>query len=461
MPVNPWKGKFPSHNYKEGEEFSIKFKIAPRIIDIVKKYHPKSTLIGYKLSTGTHLDALETLSVSKADMIVYNNPSDLNTNTLYYKSGLTQDIKRDELHQHIQHLIDCEIGYKVNVDFNSDPIENVDMNKYFFFRELEKYVIDEDNHGSIFISDNKNKFTHSRYEKRFASVNKKEMFDANMNFVTCKKFTQALPIFVFLNNKLKHNIIVHTHKDIDLEVNINVPYLPPNISQKSLDNIFNNINLSFYKDYDKIVIKSSAHGYFICYKDYIDALRDFTDRDWTLYDPPKRYINDNTDIFNDVIGEINTILEIGDNYYESDKVNEKLKNRDFVDPYIHNDKHTTYKKYDLVIGKNCIPIIGIDILKDYSNLGNNILFNFPKQYVCNREVECLSGDIKKEISYPVNDKIFHSLIMLNGKPTKEPDTFHTYDKITEKRIYQTFHKNFEIKFRYTKNGVWCLMSKKE
>ena len=37
-PVNPYEGKFPSHNYKVGEKFNIEFQIAPRAIDIIKQY---------------------------------------------------------------------------------------------------------------------------------------------------------------------------------------------------------------------------------------------------------------------------------------------------------------------------------------------------------------------------------------------------------------------------------------
>jgi phosphopantothenoylcysteine synthetase/decarboxylase len=45
MPSNPWEGKFPSHNYKVGDQFDIKFEIAPRAIDIIKKVNPRACLI--------------------------------------------------------------------------------------------------------------------------------------------------------------------------------------------------------------------------------------------------------------------------------------------------------------------------------------------------------------------------------------------------------------------------------
>jgi len=83
IPVNPWMGKFPSHNYKVGEEFDIKFTIAPRIIDEIKKKYPRSTLIGYKLFDGSEEELIdagwETLVNSKANAVFCNTPKTAKT----------------------------------------------------------------------------------------------------------------------------------------------------------------------------------------------------------------------------------------------------------------------------------------------------------------------------------------------------------------------------------------------
>ncbi|NPV13163.1 MAG: hypothetical protein HPY57_15460 [Ignavibacteria bacterium] len=119
----------------------------------------------------------------------------------------------------------------------------------------------------------------------------------------------------------------------------------------------------------------------------------------------------------------------------------------------------------MVVAKNCVPIIDINVFKYYTYLGDVVLFNFPRRYdndskTMDRIEECLSGDIKREISHIIGNKVFHSLMIKDGKtPTKENDTFHTYDRITKKLIYDTFSKRFEIMFRYTNGGVWCLMIK--
>lgn len=91
MPSNPWEGKFPSHNYKVGDKFNIEFEIAPRAIDKIREWHPKATLIAYKLFDGTEEELLhaghETLRESKAHVVFCNHPAWAKTK----KIALTQD----------------------------------------------------------------------------------------------------------------------------------------------------------------------------------------------------------------------------------------------------------------------------------------------------------------------------------------------------------------------------------
>lgn len=58
IPANPWKGKFPSHNYEPGDVIPIDFTIAPRVIDEVKKMAPHTHLFGYKLLSGVSHEEL-------------------------------------------------------------------------------------------------------------------------------------------------------------------------------------------------------------------------------------------------------------------------------------------------------------------------------------------------------------------------------------------------------------------
>lgn len=83
-PVNPYEGKFPSHLYKPGDEFDIKFMIAPRAIDAVKQINPRACLIGYKLfdtpDDNELIDiARHTLADAKANIIFANRPAEAKT----------------------------------------------------------------------------------------------------------------------------------------------------------------------------------------------------------------------------------------------------------------------------------------------------------------------------------------------------------------------------------------------
>lgn len=78
-PLKPWKGKFPSHNYKAGDTFPIEFTITPRTIDEIKKKYPTAVLIGYKLFDGSRQELIQaaqkTLFESRANLVFANHPA--------------------------------------------------------------------------------------------------------------------------------------------------------------------------------------------------------------------------------------------------------------------------------------------------------------------------------------------------------------------------------------------------
>lgn len=77
-PVHPYEHKFPSHKYKPGEEFDIRFMIAPRAIDAIKQINPRACLIGYKLYDAEDGELVEiarhTLADARANVIFANHP---------------------------------------------------------------------------------------------------------------------------------------------------------------------------------------------------------------------------------------------------------------------------------------------------------------------------------------------------------------------------------------------------
>ena len=474
MPVTPWKGKFPSHNYNEGDEFDIKFKICPRIINQIKKKYPRSTLIGFKLSTGSYFDAFETLKESNADLIIYNNPTDLHKLTFCYKTFMTKEGNRDEIAHEINYL--SEIKYVRT--FNTLPHSNneFDLQIYFQIKELEKYVLDENNHGSIGIVSDSGLYTHTRHNKYVGIVEDNRHIDNNMNIIRptvgTDKFTEALSMFTWLRNKFpKHKYFIHTHKEGSYISDKEVGYIPPNCGGDSISRILS-LSYPFNDNLTQFIIKSECHGYFMSFEKLSDVLNLLTNRNWDRYDPPTRYVNDESDIFNDVLkdkisrNDYQRILEIGGNVGNFPKVCNLVSNigRLKLDPYFELDSkwkinHVCGDLYDLIIAKNCGPIMGMEMLSNYSKIATRMLFNFPKQYNCNREVECVSGALKKEVSHRIGNKVFHSLVLIKGESPEE-DVYHDYDALNKEWLYNQFHKEFDLQFRYTKGGIWCLMERR-
>ena len=91
IPMNPIKGKFPSHNYKEGDTINIPFQIAPRVINVVKQANPSIHLFGCKLLSNVTRDELvsaayEVVLDSKAEAVFANDDRNLD-----YKYAVTKE----------------------------------------------------------------------------------------------------------------------------------------------------------------------------------------------------------------------------------------------------------------------------------------------------------------------------------------------------------------------------------
>lgn len=132
-PVKPYEGKFPSHNYKPGDEFDIKFMIAPRAIDAIKTVNPRACLIGYKLfdepDDNKLIDiARHTLADAKANIIFANRPSDAKTR----KIAVTAD----------------NSAFECNFDEHVELIDRAIRQEYFR-TEIQPFTEDETNDPEI------------------------------------------------------------------------------------------------------------------------------------------------------------------------------------------------------------------------------------------------------------------------------------------------------------------------
>ena len=82
--------KFPSHDYQEGDLIKIPFRVAPRVINEVKKANPRCTLVGFKLLSDVSdtelLRAAYTIIMdAKADLVVANDFKNLRRKLLVTK----------------------------------------------------------------------------------------------------------------------------------------------------------------------------------------------------------------------------------------------------------------------------------------------------------------------------------------------------------------------------------------
>jgi hypothetical protein len=116
IPKNPIKGKFPSHNYQEGETVSLDFVITPRVITQVKKVAPKVNLFGFKLLSGASHDELmeaawHTLISSKALAVIANDATDLQTKYVLTKEAGEHPMPNTELASFLYELM-CEEHYR-------------------------------------------------------------------------------------------------------------------------------------------------------------------------------------------------------------------------------------------------------------------------------------------------------------------------------------------------------------
>lgn len=133
IPMNPWKGKFPSHNYKVGDKIPIDFTIAPRVIDEVKKVAPKTHLFGFKLLSDVSHEELITaaygvLLESKATAVFANDAKDL-----YHKYCVTKErgehaMKLEDVAEFIKQCVEDIYYHTVNLNAK---VEYPDSEKIF------------------------------------------------------------------------------------------------------------------------------------------------------------------------------------------------------------------------------------------------------------------------------------------------------------------------------------------
>ena len=123
IPVNPWQGKFPSHNYKPGDKIPIEFTIAQRVIDEVKRVAPSAQLFGFKLLSGVSHEELIHAAYgivleAKATAVIANDEHDLLRKFAVTKERGVHPLGQTELAAWIWEMLNDEY-YRTETDIGT------------------------------------------------------------------------------------------------------------------------------------------------------------------------------------------------------------------------------------------------------------------------------------------------------------------------------------------------------
>ncbi|MCC5611141.1 hypothetical protein LC612_31400 [Nostoc sp. CHAB 5834] len=110
IPANPWPGKFPSHDYNEGDIVNVPFRVTPRVITEVKRVAPGVNLFGFKLLSGApHAELMKaawhTLIAGRCAAVIANDATDLQSKYVLTKEGAEHPISNRDLPQFLWGLM--------------------------------------------------------------------------------------------------------------------------------------------------------------------------------------------------------------------------------------------------------------------------------------------------------------------------------------------------------------------
>lgn len=223
IPLKPFAGKFPSHNYKEGDIIPIDFTIAPRVINKVKKVAPKTHLFGFKLLSGVPHDELiraayEIVLDSGATAVFANDEKNLFQVFAVTKERGVHPLRRNELADWIRKMINDEY-YKTFLA--SDRTTSIHANlkiKSLINRYASKFTTVENGmvFGTVAVRDNSGFLTTGRGKHELDDVvhvlcvnhAKKEVVVAGGS----KKASLNTPLLAKIFENPAVNYIVHYHE---------------------------------------------------------------------------------------------------------------------------------------------------------------------------------------------------------------------------------------------------------
>lgn len=238
IPANPWKGKFPSHNYRPGDIVNVDFMVAPRIIDEVKKSAPHVNLFGFKLLAGVEHEELIRAAYgivleAHATAVIANDAKRLQDKFIVTKERGVHPVANSDLAGYLFEMM-CDEHYRSEV---SPPVpmsadEGVfrsSVNHYMtrmpeLFTEVEGGYL----FGTIAVRCDEGFWTTARGKKELSGAVHVKRVDHEQRIVYTEgsKATLNAPLLdtIFRTMPDVHTI-VHAHSPVS-EL-LTVPYAPP------------------------------------------------------------------------------------------------------------------------------------------------------------------------------------------------------------------------------------------
>lgn len=402
-PVKPYEGKFPSHDYKPGEEFDIRFMIAPRAIDAIKPLNPRACLIGYKLFDAADDDELveiarHTLRDAKANLIFANRPSDAKSRKL----AVTADnsVIPCTFDEHLE-LIDRAIRqeyYKTKI-YELTPAEQADPNirEALALASLFEKTFDAIHFGTVAIPvrHGDGAFATTSRGHKSGPVLVRHVNHGTRTVYATGKATLNAPTLAAMLDKKEDVLVIHRHdgdpnyadrSDFDLKYMKSMSmekYMFPGTREEAMAVR----HLVRTLGYD--VIKQAFHGYL--------KLAPIAPVDWNKYHElfPARYfkIPDRMAMIIDEFAGKET-LELG--------ANESSDARYAYDPYVRAEGaiNLTWNEilahtFDLAYAKNAVNYMSLDELKAVLDRSGafvaNTFLEAPREKTTETESAVLDG----------------------------------------------------------------------
>jgi len=299
IPKTPFRGKFPSHNYKEGDEIKIPFIITKRVILHIKEKFPRSTLIGYKLLDGSPKELIRAgwklLIETKSNAIFCNDTKTAKEKKIcLLPDGSKIELNFDEHVNFINRIIDL-YWYKTKIEKLKKPLfekSNRDSFSVILGKTAEKFL--PYTFGCVAYKSGPGFYTTSRGKKdvkeNFAYVYKVD--HKNRMVLADKKASLNAPLLDLIFYITKSRVIIHSHKKIESEY---FDYIFSGTDEE--DNLKNKI-IKLHKE-EKNSFNINFHGYYSWFNNFGDAERFLDEKtinkkkiDWNKYNYvfPKRYL---------------------------------------------------------------------------------------------------------------------------------------------------------------------------